>query len=149
MNEQVDTSGSRYWVNIVALEHVEKSVAEGYVQAAKGEGIFASGDYVVFYSPRTHFRNGKSLQEFTAMGIVGPAIADGDKPKGVSAPCFTMEFFSSRRAAIQPMVEELTFLPDKEKWELPYRRGAFSISKDDYSRIAEAMARSAAPTDDD
>ena len=63
---------ARYWVNTVSRDHVQKGVEGGFTQADHGKNTrlkrLNQGDYLVFYSPRTHFRSGETLQAFTALG---------------------------------------------------------------------------------
>jgi hypothetical protein len=137
------TAETRFWVNIVSLDHVEKGVAGGFVQASHGdkEGLEAlsRGDYVAFYSPRTRFRKGKPLQEFTALGLVEdgePHRVDGSA-KGLWQ-CH-MNFLDANQTPIQPLVNDLVFIPDKERWGLPFNKGLFEIERADFSCIAKAM----------
>jgi hypothetical protein len=42
-------------------------------------------------------------------------------------------------APIRPLIEKLDFIPDKQHWGMPFRRGLFEISGRDFDRIAKAM----------
>jgi hypothetical protein len=93
---------------------------------------------MVFYSPRTRFRKGKPLQEFTALGMIEdgePHRVDGNRELW---QCH-MSFLETNSAPIKPLVKELTFLPDEERWELPFSKGLFEIEQVDFLRIAQAM----------
>src|SRR6476660_2854737 len=65
----------RYWIGVVARDHVEAAVANGFVQLNYGKAgpleRMQPGDGVVFYSPRVASPDGAPLQAFTAIGRVG------------------------------------------------------------------------------
>ena len=147
MTEPASTSSTRYWVNIISHNHVLKAVEGEFIQAdrSQGEGLgqLTKGDKVLFYSPRTSFRKGRLLQEFTALGTVEdeePYLFELNQ-NNVSRR--KMWYTSSCQTPIKPLVEHLSFLPDKEKWELPFRKGLFEIPVTDFTRIAQAMGAEA------
>ncbi|MCB0010216.1 MAG: EVE domain-containing protein, partial [Anaerolineales bacterium] len=51
-----------YWLNTVSRDHVRLGVAGGFTQANHGSPHnlrrMQRGDWLVFYSPRTQFRDG-------------------------------------------------------------------------------------------
>lgn len=73
----------------------------------------AAGDQVAFYSPRPQ-------QSFSAIGEVhdGGAI----ERRTCTAP-------------IQPLIESLDFIRDKQQWGWTFRRGFFEISESDFRKI--------------
>lgn len=134
----------RYWVNTVSLAHVQRGVEGGFTQADHGRATrlkrLSRGDWLVFYSPRTDFRAGEPLQQFTALG----RIAD-DAPYQVEmTPDFhpwrrAVEFSPCQAAPIQPLIESLSFISDKRGWGFTFRRGLFEIGAEDFERIAQAL----------
>ena len=133
-----------YWINTVSLEHVLAGVEGGFTQAEHGKATtlkkLSKGDLIVFYSPRTHFRGGESLQKFTAIG----RIVDMEPYQVEMNPSFhpwrrRVSFLPSEQVSIQPLIDELEFIRDKQRWGYPFRRGLFSIERTDFVRIAEAM----------
>jgi hypothetical protein len=48
-------------------------------------------------------------------------------------------FLSVQEIAIEPLLDKLTFIKNKERWGFPFRRGLFEISSEDFSAIATAM----------
>jgi EVE domain len=62
----------KYWVNTVSKDHVLKGVKGSFTQANHGSPHnlkrMNRGDFIIFYSPRTHFKEGDPLQHFTALG---------------------------------------------------------------------------------
>ena len=137
-----NTAKTRYWVNIAALDHVHQGVTEGFLQASRVSTTKidapAKGDLVVFYSPRTRFRKGKLLQEFTAVGVVQDETSFPVE-EGSPVRRRRVEYRTSTNASILPLVSKLAFIPDKDNWELPYGKGLFEIERDDFELISKAM----------
>jgi EVE domain len=135
---------TRYWVNTVSRDHVQKGVSGGFTQADHGKDTrlkrMSRGDHIVFYSPRSEFGGGERLQRFTALG----EIAD-DAPYQVE---MTADFHPWRRQVkfaraeevpIQPLIESLEFIRNKKSWGFVFRRGFFEIGEDDFQKIETAM----------
>jgi len=63
-----------YWVGVVSLDHVALGVAGGFVQLNHGKAgpleRMQPGDGFVFYSPKSAYPDGDTLQAFTAIGRV-------------------------------------------------------------------------------
>lgn len=99
------------------------------------------GDGLVFYSPREEMQAGDRVQAFTAIGT----IAD-DAPYQVEvAPEFKpwrrkMDFLPSVEAPIQPLIEQLDFIKNKQMWGVMFRRGLVEIAEADFKKIARAMS---------
>jgi hypothetical protein len=135
---------TRYWINTISRDHVEIGVQGGFTQANHGRATtlrqLARGDLVAFYSPRTRYPDGEPLQRFTALGRV-----EDDAPYQVEmTPDFHpwrrhMHFLPCEESPIQPLLDELTFIADKQRWGYPFRRGLFQIGAEDFGRIARAM----------
>jgi hypothetical protein len=135
---------TRYWINTISRDHVEIGVEGGFTQANHGRNTtlrqLARGDMVAFYSPRTHYPDGETLQRFTALGRV-----EDDAPYQVDmTPDFHpwrrhLQFLPCEESPIQPLLDELTFITDKKRWGYPFRRGLFQIGADDFGRIVRAM----------
>lgn len=134
----------RFWINTVSLDHVEAAAEGGFTQAAHGAKTRLSrpqpGDEMVFYSPRTNLQGGKPVRQFTALATV-----TGDKPYQAIV---SDEFRPWRLAATfhpctpvdaKPLVEQLSFITDATHWGLPFRRGLFTIPREDFSKISAHM----------
>lgn len=139
-----------YWVNTVSRDHVRAGVSGGFTQADHGNNMrlkrFQQGDYLVFYSPRTHVHSGETLQAFTALG----RITDLEPYQVEMSPNFhpwrrNVKFLDSHEAPVRPLIEHLSFITNKDRWGFPFRRGLFEVSKDDFDRIAAAMGVTLTP----
>lgn len=137
------TKARRYWVNTVSRDHVRAAVEGGFTQADHGKVTrlkrLNKGDLMAFYSPKTHFKDGERLQAFTALG----EITDTEPYRVEMTEDFhpwrrKMTFKQSDEAPIQPLIEHLGFIKDKQKWGFPFQRGLFKIDKADFELIAKA-----------
>lgn len=133
-----------YWINTVSRSHVRAGVEGGFTQADHGKNTqlkrLEEGDLIVFYSPRTELRGGEPLQAFTAIG----RIADEEPYQVEMKPDFhpwrrRVEFLKNEEAPIRPLIQELSFIKNKQHWGYPFRRGLFEVERADFERIAEAM----------
>ena len=108
------------WVNTVSRDHVERGVAGGFTQANHGKPHMlrkmASGDWIVFYSPKTAYQGGEPLQAFTAIG----RVAD-DEPYQVQMSADfhpwrrNVNFVACTAAPIRPLIEQLDFIEDTSR----------------------------------
>lgn len=131
-------------MNIVSEDHVRKGVRGGFTQADHGREdklkSLSYGDVIVFYSPRTLFRKGRPLQEFTAIGVVEDDAPFQFEISHQSKPWRRrLSFLDSTNASILPLIQDLSFIADKENWGLPFKLGLFEIEAADFQRIAAAM----------
>jgi EVE domain-containing protein len=140
----------RYWINTVSREHVHLGVAGGFTQANHGRlsGVrrLELGDLVAFYSPRTSYPDGEPLRRFTAIG----EVVDLEPYQVEMTPSFhpwrrNLQFVRADETAIEPLLDSLTFITDRQHWGFVFRRGLFEIGAEDFQRIAQAMH---APIDD-
>jgi hypothetical protein len=138
------------WVNTISRDHVRLGVAGGFTQAGHGKASglrrLSAGDWIVLYSPKTSLRDGESLQAFTAIG----RVSDDELYQAEMAPGFVpwrrnVEFLPCVEAPIRPMLDELTFIKDKQRWGYVFRFGLFEISSGDFEVIRRAMS-AGAPT---
>jgi hypothetical protein len=101
------------------------------------------GDLIAFYSPRTDYPNGAPLQNFTAIG----RVADDEPFQVEMSPDFhpwrrRVEFLKTTDADARALVDNLSFVKDKQRCGFPFRRGLFEVSKEDFEVIRQAMGAS-------
>ena len=137
-------NGPRYWVGVASRDHVARGVEAGVAQLGHGKPTslqrMRPGDWLVYYSPRITFEGRDPCQAFTAVG----RIAEGDVYRVTMNERFMpfrrkVEYVSCGEAPIQPLVERLSFIPDKRRWGYSVRRGHFEVSAADFRLIASAM----------
>ncbi|MEP6769967.1 MAG: EVE domain-containing protein [Acidobacteriota bacterium] len=133
-----------YWINTISREHVRVGVRGGFTQADHGRATrlrrIAKGDFIAFYSPRTEFRGGETLQAFTAVG----RVTDETPYRVEMRPGFhpwrrNVKFSKSRESPIAPLIEGLDFIADKRHWGYAFRRGLFEVCRRDFQTIAQSM----------
>jgi EVE domain len=137
-------SERRYWIGVVAKDHVDRAIAGGFVQVNHGKAgpleRMHAGDGFAYYSPRLSHPDGAVLQAFTAIGRVRSGTvyqADGDAD---SRPFrLDVEFLSAAPAPVKPLVPELTFIRSKTHWGAAFRFGLVRVPASDFERIAGAM----------
>ncbi len=135
---------TRYWIGVASKEHVQRAVLGGFAQVCHGKAgplnQMKEGDWIVYYSPTIKFGKKEPCQSFTAIG----EIKDGDPYPFAMSENFVpwrrdVSFVKSNEIPIQQLLDELSFVKDKQKWGFPFRRGCFEISQMDFQIIASAM----------
>lgn len=134
----------RYWINTVSQSHIKTGMQGGFTQANHGRAInlrlLSKGDLIAFYSPRTDFRNGEQLQQFTALARVVDDVPDQVEMEPDFHPWRRrVAYFPCEPASIKPLIERLSFITDKQMWGFPFRRGLFEIPGEDFQLISRAM----------
>jgi hypothetical protein len=142
----------RYWINTVSRSHIERGMEGGFTQANHGRALnlrlLSPGDLIAFYSPRTDFRGGDQLQQFTALArVVDEAPFQVEMTSDFHPWRRQVEYLSCEPASIKPLIEGLNFITDKQKWGFPFRRGLFEIPAEDFKHIALAMNAEVVVTD--
>jgi hypothetical protein len=132
------------WVNTISRDHVQRGVEGGFTQAGHGKASglrrLSAGDWLAFYSPKTSLQHGQPLHAFTAIG----RVADNELYQVEIAPGFVpwrrnVEFFNCVETPIGPLVDQLSFIKNKQRWGYVFRFGLFEIPHDDLDLIKRAM----------
>lgn len=135
---------TKYWIAVASREHVQRGVKEGIAQVCHGKGgplkRMKPGDWIVYYSPVELFGKKEPCRKFTAIGN----IKDNEPYQFAMNENFIpwrrdVDFFKAKEIAIEPLIEQLDFIPNKSKWGFPFRRGCFEISAKDFQLIAQKM----------
>lgn len=133
-----------YWINTISRDHVMRGVAGGFTQANHGKNTtlkrLKTGDWIVFYSPKTNYPDGESLQAFTAIG----QVKDDELYQVEMMPGFipwrrNVDFKDCKETPIKPLIDELDFIQDKTHWGFKFRFGLFQISEQDFELIRKQM----------
>jgi hypothetical protein len=134
------------WINTISAEHVQRGVAGGFTQADHGKADrlkrLARGDWIAFYSPKTNYPEGDPLRMFTAVG----QIVDDEPYQVEVTPEFKpfrrkVEFLDCTPVPIRPLIEELEFIEDKQRWGFRFKFGLFRINEHDFEVIRSALTR--------
>ncbi len=133
-----------YWIAVASREHVQLGVKGGFMQVCHGKcgplQRIKPGDWVIYYSPVEIFGEKTPCRKFTALGQVG----DGDPYQFKMSDDFIpwrrdVVFKEIKECLIEPLINELTFIKNKQHWGFPFRRGCFNISFLDFSSIAKQI----------
>jgi hypothetical protein len=134
----------RYWIGVASSDHVMKGVQGGFCQLCHGKcnplKRLATGDWIVYYSPRTAMNGGEIVQAFTAVG----QILEGDPylfdmGNGFIPHRRDVRFAATQEAAIRPLIQQLSFIKNKQSWGYVFRFGLFEIPESDFQQIAVEM----------
>lgn len=132
----------KYWINVVSKDHVQRGTVGGFTQANHGKPHMLKrlnkSDWIVFYSPKTSYENGETLQAFTALA----QVIDDDIYEVEVSPTFrpwrrNVRFSELQETPIRPLIEDLSFIKDKTHWGYAFRFGMFEIIKEDFDRITK------------
>lgn len=135
---------THYWIGVASKEHVLRGVEQGFCQLCHGKSNplkrLAPGDWIIYYSPRTRMQEGEVLQAFTAIGQVLPGEPyDFDMGGGFIPYRRDVKFIHAIDAPIRSLLNELSFIKNKQSWGYVFRFGLLEIPECDFQRIAMAM----------
>lgn len=137
---------SNYWVAVASRNHVQRGIAGGFAQVCHGKAgplqKMKGGDWLLYYSPTERFGEKDPCRRFTAIGIVSEKEPYLFKMNEDFIPWRRdVAFLSAKEAPIEPLLDSLTCIPDKQRWGFPFRRGCFSIPERDFYLIVAAMGQ--------
>jgi len=130
---------NKKWIGVVSKAHVMRGVESSFAQVCHGKknGIsrLGTGDWFIYYSPKTHYPEGKKCQEFTALGQVTSGNAyqvdmgDGFKPYRIDV--------SYEEVTALPIanVKDILSFTNGKNWGMKLRFGLFQISDEDFCNI--------------
>ena len=135
---------TKYWINVVSRDHVQRGSEGGFTQANHGKPWalkkMSKHDWLIFYSPKTMFENGEPLQAFTALA----EIIDDQPYQVVVNETFSpwrrsARFENVRDTPIRPLIEDLSFIGNKIQWGYKFRLGVIEINEHDFNLIRNNM----------
>lgn len=135
---------TKYWVIVASKDHVKAGIEAGIAQACHGKVAplkrMRTGDFVIYYSGKQTMGKLDKCQEFTAIG----EVKNEDTYAFQMTPDFCpsrrdIAFFEHRDVSILPLINELEFIQDKQKWGYPFRFGFFEINRHDFELISTQM----------
>lgn len=141
---QMNNREVKYWIITASKEHVKTGVKGGFAQACHGKAAplkkMKKGDYVIYYSSKTFFNQADKCQQFTAIG----KVRSGEVYQVEMTPDFRpfrldIDFFKAKDISILPLIDELEFILNKQKWGYPLRWGTLSINTHDFTLISKLM----------
>jgi predicted RNA-binding protein len=137
-------SQTRYWIGVAARDHVQVGVQGGFCQLCHGKSNplkrMSPGDWIVYYSPRSAFKDGESVQSFTALGqILAGEPYLFDMGNNFVPHRRDVSFVEVQETPIRPLLEDLSFIKNKQSWGYVFRFGLLEIPENDFQAITAAM----------
>jgi len=134
----------KYWIIVASKDHVQRGVQAGFCQACHGKSTplkrMKPDDWVIFYSPKTEFKGNERYQSFSAIGKIEPgAVYQGDMGDGFKPFRRDVAFLKCNQVPIQPLISNLSFIKNKQRWGYMFRFGFFEIPKEDFELISSQM----------
>jgi EVE domain len=134
----------RYWIGVASKDHVLKGIEGGFCQLCHGKSNplkrMVEGDWIVYYSPRTAMEKGEAVQAFTAVGqILSGEPYLFDMGNGFVPHRRNVQFLAAQEAPIRSLIEDLSFIKNKQSWGYIFRFGLLEIPEPDFQRIMLAM----------
>ena len=141
MNKEMTT---RYWIIVASRDHVSHGAQQGIAQACHGKASplkrMKPGDWVIYYSSKERFGEPEKCQRFTAIGqVADDQVYPFDMGGGFVPHRRNIRYYESKDASILPMISELSFIKNKDKWGAPFRFGMLEIPYEDFLMIAKQM----------
>ena len=134
----------QYWVVVASRDHALNGVNQGIVQANHGKLAplkrMQPGDRILLYAPKREFGSKEPYQRFVGLGTV----AEGDVYQADVSPAFQpfrrkATYQPVTEVPIQPLIDQLTFIQNKNSWGYPFRFGCFTIDQPDFELIEKAL----------
>lgn len=132
-----------YWINTISKDHVMLGVKGGFTQANHGKDTMIKrlkpGDWVIFYSPKTNYKEVEPVQAFTAIGQVKDDELYQVEMNGRLPWRRNFTFYDCAETPIKPLIDDLSFITNKTNWGFKFHFGMFQIPEADFELIKNAM----------
>jgi hypothetical protein len=140
MSEQAQ----RYWIAVASKDHVMAGVAGGFMQANHGKRSplrrVQPGDWIIYYSSKLYYGQEEPCQAFTAVGQIQPGdIYTEQMGNGFEPARRDVVYYDCTEVEIRPLIPQLSFIQDKQRWGYMFRFGFFEITKSDFELITQHM----------
>jgi predicted RNA-binding protein len=134
----------KFWIGVAAKEHVDKGVQGGFCQLCHGKAqplrCMAVGDWMIYYSAQEKMGEKEPCQQFTAIGqVVGEDVYTFEMAPNFIPFRRDIQFLACKPVSIRPLIPQLSFIPDKQRWGYPFRYGHLRINQTDFDLIASQM----------
>lgn len=98
------------------------------------------GDCVAYYAPTLTMGGREKCQAFIAIGRVRDGVPYRfDMGGGFHPWRRDVDYVPAREAPILPLLDQLAFVEDRQRWGYKFRFGLFAIGAPDMRLIAQAM----------
>ena|SRR5882762_606207 len=135
---------SNYWIAVVSKEHTMRGVSGGFMQVCHGKPAplkrMKTDDWIIVYSPKLTMDGEEKCQAFTAIGqTTDEYVYQFQVTKDFIPFRRNIKFHECRETSILPLIQDLDFIQNKNRWGYPFRFGFFEINEHDFNLIAAKM----------
>lgn len=135
------------WIAVASAEHARRgcaTLAGGYMQVCHGKCAplrrASPGDRVAYYAPTLTMGGKDKFQAFVSLGVVEPGQPYAFDMGGGFVPYRRdVLYVPAHEAPIAPLLDQLEFVEDRQRWGYKFRFGLFEVSHHDMRVIARAM----------
>jgi len=134
------------WIAVACAEHARRGrdAARGFMQVGHGKQAplrrIRPGDRVAYYSPSLAPGGKDRLQSFVSVGIAQPGEPyEFDMGGGFVPWRRDVNYVAASESPIQPLLDGLAFIEDRQHWGYKFRFGLFDVSDHDMRLIAGVM----------
>jgi hypothetical protein len=139
--------GRKNWIAVASAEHARRGCGTpgtGYMQVCHGKCAplkrMSPGDRVAYYAPAVTMGGKDRLQKFVSLGIVQPGEPYAFDMGGGFVPFRRdVAYVPAREVSILPLLDQLEFVENRQRWGYKFRFGLFEVSDHDMQLIAGAM----------
>jgi hypothetical protein len=139
---------TKYWIGVASRNHILRGAAAGMFGIGHGKRQpleqMAPGDKIVFYAPKIdHTKTSKDnvFQKFKGFGTLLDEPIFSEEVAGTCAFRRKIQFEGvDKEVAIQELMPQLDFIPNKAKWGFPFLRGYVEISQKDWDLIINQLS---------
>lgn len=133
-----------YWIGVASRDHVLQGMKGGFVQLCHGKASplqrMKPEDWIIYYSPKYQLHEKNPCQMFTAIGkVIDDHIYKFDMGNGFIPFRRNIKFYPCKEIDIHPLINELSFIQNKNRWGYHFRYGHLKIPKEDFLLIAREM----------
>lgn len=134
----------KYWIVTVSKEHVLNGMDWEIMQACHGKKAplkrINKDDFIIFYSSKYTMKDKTPYQKFTAIAkAIDNEIYQVKMFENFEPFRRKVKFLECQEIEIRPLIDDLEFIPNKQKWGYPFRYGLFEISEMDFKLISTKM----------
>jgi hypothetical protein len=138
------TRGPRYWIAVACRQHVKRGEAAGFCQVCHGKQRplerMQPGDWLVYYSSVEVFGEPTPCQKFTAIGAVtGTDVYQVQMTASFRPFRRDVTFHRCKETPIRTVLDQLSFIRNKQRWGFMFRLGLFEIPQNDFDIIRRRM----------
>jgi predicted RNA-binding protein len=139
------SSTRRYWLIVTSHDHTMRGVEGGFCQANHGKKApiarMKKGDGVLIYSPKEKHQSSTPCQKFTAVGTVKGGEVFQAKMTPTFEPWRRSVGYEKaiRKVDVRPLVQDLGFIKNKDKWGSAFRFGFIQVPENDFEMIRDMM----------